>query len=237
VSITTVYLDLYQTVAYFHPPREFRLAKILKEFGFEVEDHTLSRGYLAADHYYTLAAMDVPIHLLTPADREKVYLRYQQVVLEEIGLTNALPMIEQIRERYQQVDHEFRLFPDVLPAIHQLRDSGYRIGVITNVTDDPTESIESMGLKGAFEAIIASCLVGYEKPDIRIFQAALAALHADPNQAVHVGDQFLADVEGAKAAGMKAVLLDRHDLQDGKHPYRIASLLDLVPLLRSGILE
>lgn len=237
MSITTIFLDLYQTLAYFHPPRESRQAQTLREFGFDVEESVLSRGYLAADHYYTLAAMDVPIHMLPPDGRERVYLHYQQVLLEEIGLAHAIPMIEQIRERYQQVDYEFRLFPDVLPAIRQLRNAGYRIGVITNVTDDPTKQLETVGLKGAFESITASCVVGCEKPDVRIFQAALTAMGAESHQAVHVGDQFLADVEGAKAAGMKAVLLDRHDLQAGRHPHRVASLLDLVPLLRSGALE
>ena len=237
MSISTVFLDLYQTLAYFYPPRESRQAQTLREFGFEVEERVLSRGYLAADNFYTLAAMDMPIHLLPPDGRERVYLRYQQVLLEEIGLAHALPMIEQIRERYQQVHHEFRLFPDVLPAITELRDAGYRIGVITNITDDPTEQLETVGLKGAFDAIIASCIVGCEKPDVRIFQAAIAALGTEPNQAVHVGDQFLADVEGAKAAGMKAVLLDRHDLQAGRYPHRVSSLLELAPLLRSGALE
>ncbi len=237
VSITAVFLDLYQTLAYFHPTRESRQARILREFGFEVEESLLSRGYLAADHYYTLAAMEVPIHLLSPDERERVYLRYQQTLLEEIGLAGALPMLAQMRARYEQVEREFRLFPDVIPAVQQLRDEGYRVGVITNITDDPTEQLEAVGLKGMFAAITASCVVGCEKPDVRIFQAALAAIGAEPHEAVHVGDQFLADVEGAKAAGIKAVLLDRHGLQDGRHPHRIASLLELAPLLRSGGLE
>ncbi len=237
VSISTVFLDLYQTLAYFYPPRELRQAQTLREFGFEVEEKLLRRGYLAADHYYTLAAMDMPIHLLPPEGREQVYLHYQQVLLEEVGLAHAVPMVEQIRERYLKVDHEFRLFPDVLPTIMELRDAGYRIGVITNVTDDPTEQLDAVGLKGAFDAITASCIVGCEKPDVRIFQAAMTALGIEPRQAVHVGDQFLADVEGARAAGMKAVLLDRHDLQSGRHPHRVSTLLELAPLLRSGALE
>ncbi len=237
VSINTIFLDLYQTIAHFYPPRELRQAQTLREFGFEVDERVLSRGYLAADHYYTLAAMDMPIHLLPPEGREQVYLRYHQVLLEEIGLTGALPIVGQIRERYQQVDHEFRLFPDVLPAIRELRDAGYRIGVITNITDDPSEQLEAVGLKDAFEAITASCVVGCEKPDVRIFQAAMAALGTEPHEAVHVGDQFLADVEGARAAGMRAVLLDRHDLQAGRYQHRVSTLLELAPLLQSGALE
>ena len=236
MSITSIFLDLYQTLAYFHPPREFRQAQTLKEFGFDVEEAALSRGYLAADHYYTLAAMDVPIHLLTPEGREEVYLHYQRVLLEEAGLARALPMIEQIRERYQTVEHEFRLFPDVLPAIRELRNAGYRIGVITNITDDPTEQLRAVGLDGVLDTITASCIVGCEKPDVRIFQAALAALGAEPEQAVHVGDQFLADVEGAKAAGMKAVLMDRHDLQIGRYSHRISNLMELLPMLGNGAL-
>ncbi len=231
MPITTVFLDLYQTLAHFHPSRETRQDQVLREFGFQVDFKKICWAYLQADHYYTLMGQEQPIHLRTPEDRERIYLHFQRLLLEKMGLDEALPLTEEIRRRYSELDRHFRLFPDAVPAVRQIAEAGYRIGLITNVTDDPTEMLEEAGLKEPFAAITASCVTGCEKPDPRIFLAALAALSASPEESVHVGDQMLADVEGARGAGLNAVLLDRCDVQDGVYSPRITTLLDLVPLL------
>lgn len=234
VTVSTVFLDLYHTLAYFHPAREHRLCLALQEFGFQADLNTLRRAYLAADHYYTLAGLEKPLHLLSPKERQQLYTRYQQVVMEETRLAQALPVTEQIYRKYSELERDLRLFPDVEPALAQLREAGYRLGLITNVTDDPTADLEGIGLRERFDVVVASCLVGFDKPDPRIFQAAMKDLGIAPEEGVHVGDQFLADVEGAQSAGLKAILLDRHDLQEGRHPLRVRSLLELPPLLRNG---
>jgi FMN phosphatase YigB (HAD superfamily) len=58
--------------------------------------------------------------------------------------------------------------------------------------------------------IVTSALVGYEKPDVRTFQAALDPLDIDGPDALHIGDQPRSDVAGALAAGMRAALIDRY---------------------------
>ncbi|MGE5618378.1 MAG: HAD family hydrolase [Sphingomonadaceae bacterium] len=233
MTINTVFLDLYHTLVYFHPEREQRQSEAMREFGFHVDPADLRRAYLAADHYYTLAGMETPLHLLDPAARDRVYLRYQEVVMEEVGLGHAIHLAEEIRRRYWEQPRELRLFPDVEAALANLKSSGYRLGLITNVTDDPTADLERTGLRNWFDVVVASCLVGIDKPDPRIFHFAMERLGVAPEEGIHVGDQFLADVEGASSAGLEAVLLDRYDLQEGRHPLRIRSLLDLAPLLRN----
>ena len=235
MPVTTIFLDLYQTLVYFHPAREYRQAMALKEFGLEVDPAALSRGYLAADHYYTLAGMEKPIHLLSRLERDRVYLRYQQVMMEEAGLGHALHLAEEIRRRYWEQKRELRLFPEVKEALSGLKGAGYQLGLITNVADDPAPDLERLGLRQMLDVVAASCLVGAEKPDPRIFRAALSDAGIAPGQGVHVGDQFLADVEGARSVGMKAVLLDRHGLQPGRHSPSIRSLEELVPLLQDGL--
>ena len=56
--------------------------------------------------------------------------------------------------------------------------------------------------------VIDSALVGYEKPDPRIFAAALERTGADPDRTLHIGDLYHADVVGARTAGIHALLLD-----------------------------
>jgi putative hydrolase of the HAD superfamily len=70
--------------------------------------------------------------------------------------------------------------------------------------------------------------VGVGKPDPKIFRAALDALQVSPLEVVHVGDSMTGDVEGAKAAGIAPILLDRGNrYQPAEGLLRIEALLDL----------
>ena len=67
------------------------------------------------------------------------------------------------------------------------------------------------GSGSTFTAVIDSALVGHEKPDPRIFTCALERSGASPERTLHVGDLYHADVLGARAAGIHALLLDPFD--------------------------
>lgn len=235
VTITTVFLDLYQTLAYFHPERELRQWKVLKELGFQVELEAVRRAYIEADHDYTLVCSETPLYHMTRDERHPIYVRFQEVLLRSLGLDHATPMAEQIYVKFWELDKELQLYPDVVPALAELKQQGYRLGLITNVTDDPTKDIERTGLMEWLDVVVASCLEECDKPDPRIFHIALKKIGSVPEETVHVGDQWLADAEGATSAGMKGILLDRYGLQEGRHPLRIQNLLELPSLLTNGL--
>lgn len=235
MPITTVFVDLYQTLAYLHPSREHRQSQALKEFGVQVDEIALRRAYLAADRYYSEVNAETPVYRRTSTERQEIYRRYQELLLEVTGLGQIAHLAESIYRRYWQMERELRLYPDVLPTLAQLRESGYALGMITNVSADPTEDLERLGLAGRLDVVVASCVVGFEKPDPRIFRLAMEALRVEPSRAVHVGDQLLADAQGATSVGIRGILLDRYDLQRGQHPHRISSLTELAPLLLNGI--
>lgn len=236
MPITTLFFDLYQTLVYGHPPRELRQQGILREFGFEAEVVAIQRAYLAADDFYTLEGLSNPLHRRTPGERAAVYTLFQQRILESLGLAHAAELAGQIQLRMSGLDRVLQPYPDVEPALDQLKSEGYKLGLITNVTDDPNPDLERMGLKEKFDVIAASCVVGYDKPDPRIFQSAMDALGVGPHEVAHVGDLIPADIHGAKAAGIKAILIDRWGIQEGAHSPRILNLLELPPLLRNGAL-
>lgn len=60
-----------------------------------------------------------------------------------------------------------------------------------------------------FGVIVASAAVGYQKPDPAIFTTALSTLGVAPAEALHVGDRRVEDLDGARSAGLQALLLDR----------------------------
>jgi putative hydrolase of the HAD superfamily len=101
-------------------------------------------------------------------------------------------------------------YPDVIPAFERLRARGVRIGIVSN-WDTRLESIlHGIGLGGLIDTIVCSAVEGLHKPDPRIFELGCARLGVRPGASAHVGDHAYADVIGARAAGMRPVLIDRH---------------------------
>ncbi len=101
-------------------------------------------------------------------------------------------------------------FPDAAPSVfEELQGLGYRLGIITDVDLDVFRAVSSrVPCLEAFDPIVCSWEVGVTKPDVRIFQHALGLADCRPHEAVFVGDVPL-DVQGAKATGMFAAIVDR----------------------------
>ena len=107
------------------------------------------------------------------------------------------------------------LFPDALDCVQELRRR-YRLGLIANQLGAVREALERDGLAGAFEIWAISEELGVEKPDPRIFEAAVREADVGPYRAAMCGDRLDYDVEPARSAGMKTVWVLRGEAPD--HP-------------------
>ena len=106
---------------------------------------------------------------------------------------------------------DWRVYDEVRPLLAAIRDRGLMIGVVSNWTGDLDDVLERVGLRESVDFVLDSARIGYEKPHADIFREALGRARCEPGDALHVGDSPEHDVEGALAAGLRAVLLDRHD--------------------------
>jgi HAD superfamily hydrolase (TIGR01662 family) len=106
------------------------------------------------------------------------------------------------------------VFPDVPEILTTLRQHKVRTGIVTNAAQPMwirDLEMEEHGLLQYFpECRISAADVGYLKPHPAIFRAALDELKIDPVEAVFVGDNPIADIAGAQAVGMRAVLRVTH---------------------------
>jgi len=127
-------------------------------------------------------------------------------------------------EQGWEVSENFELFEDALPVLDELRRARLRIGLVSNGIRDLTEFVAHHRLD--VDAIVDSRTHGRVKPHPTIFQAALDALGVAAADAVMVGDSLEEDVEGARALGMRAILIDRED----RHPDVAERLTDLYGL-------
>ena len=103
----------------------------------------------------------------------------------------------------------FRAYPEVPAALRALRCAGHRLVVVSNWDVSLHDALRTTGLRPLVDAAISSAEAGAAKPDARIFERALALAGGTAGAAIHVGDSLEHDVAGARAAGLRAVLVVR----------------------------
>lgn len=108
-----------------------------------------------------------------------------------------------------QGEQHWRVYEDVAETLGALRARGLRLAIVSNWDSSLPRLLERLGIDEAFEAILVSAIVGASKPDPHIFEAALRVLDLPAAAVLHVGDSDHDDYDGARAAGLDALLLDR----------------------------
>ncbi|MBS1704301.1 MAG: HAD-IA family hydrolase [Armatimonadetes bacterium] len=103
----------------------------------------------------------------------------------------------------------FRLYDDVTPCFQALKNHGYRLIVLSNWDVSLHRFVQIFGMTPYLELVIASLEEGVEKPDSKLFKIAESRLGIDCGQILHIGDDPLDDLKGARNAGWGALLLDR----------------------------
>ncbi len=98
-----------------------------------------------------------------------------------------------------------RPVPGMIEVVDALNAAGVPVGVVSNSEGRVAELLQELGWRDKFRVVADSGKLGIEKPDVRIFEYACRALGVPLHRTVHVGDSLAADVEGAMAAGMRAI--------------------------------
>ena len=126
-------------------------------------------------------------------------------------------------------------FADAVSVLSEARRS-HRLGLVTNGASClQREKLAGSGLAGLFDAVVVSGDLGVGKPDPHVFQHALALLDGDPGEATMVGDSLTRDVDGAIAAGLRAIWVNRFGRpRPAERPdvVEIAALTELAAALR-----
>ena len=230
--IKAVFFDLYGTLAGFSPSRYQIQATACADFGIQVTPEGILRGYALADAYMAEQNAVRPLRERSREGQNQFFAEYERLVLQGAGVEVSGERALEIWRRVRQVPYQLTRFDDVVPALEVLRSQGLTLGLISNMNRDGAELTRELGLAPYLDFAVTSIEVGAEKPHPPIFLAALEKAGAAPHEAVHVGDQFTSDVDGARGVGINPVLLDR----DGNHTAikgcpRIESLVELPELV------
>jgi putative hydrolase of the HAD superfamily len=119
---------------------------------------------------------------------------------------DAPAVAREARERYLDTSRAWLRFDDTLPALEAVAERGWRSAILSNHVPELPLIADALGISPHVEAIFTSAATGYEKPHPQAFEVALRAL-GRPQRVWMVGDNPAADVEGATAAGLRAILV------------------------------
>ena len=221
-EVRAVLLDALGTLVELQPPAP-RLQRLLRGSGFDVSEEQAAAGFAAEIAYY----LD---HHLAGSDPERLE-RLRDRCAEQMRRALGIPGLDNVTARRAMLGAlEFTPYPDALPALRELRGRGLTLVVASNWDCSLPEWLRPAGILELVDGVVTSAEVGAAKPSARVFERALAVAGVDPVQALHVGDSVDADIEGAAAAGVRGVLLQR----EGSPPPgldAISSLRELATLL------
>lgn len=205
-------------------PSFARVAEALRARGVAAEP-----GALAAAEPRAKKALDRPPSPGFATDAERGW-HYFNLVLDEAGIARSAATDAALLDLKAWHDRHC-LWEDVpegvRPSLERFRAAGLRLAVVSNSNGTLRRLLDRLGLASAFEVILDSEVEGVEKPDPRIFRLALERLGEEAGTAVHVGDIYHVDVTGARAAGVRPVLLDEAGLYPDADCPRVRSLAEL----------
>lgn len=156
---------------------------------------------------------------------EEVWIRFTEDIVRGMGGQGdpVRDVAEAITDGWLHSEN-FELYEDALPVMATLRDEGLKLGLVSNTSRDLDAFVRHFAIE--VDAWISSGAHGKVKPSPSIFRAVLDLLEVEPAEAVMIGDSPLDDIEGARALGMQAFLLDR----EGLHPNARDALVTLLEL-------
>jgi putative hydrolase of the HAD superfamily len=216
-----VFLDALGTLVGLQPPAP-RLRALLAEHGVEVSLEQAERGFAAEIGYYLA-------HHLEGSDRERLDDLRDRCATELMRGLDVEGLDHATARSAMLGSLSFVPFAEVPDALAELRAAGHRLLVVSNWDCSLPDWLGPAGLLEHVEAVVSSGDAGVAKPDPRIFERALELAGAEPDEVVHVGDSIDNDVAGARAAGLRAILVARN----GGAPAEVeaVSLLTDVPAL------
>ncbi|MCL5256939.1 MAG: HAD-IA family hydrolase [Chloroflexi bacterium] len=205
---------------------------IVKRRGLLIDSQAVRRAEKSAQGFFWEAQRQ-DRHIW--ADEQKIQAfwgGYYDIVLRELGLR------ENVQEAAQEIYDDFNLhtnwvvFPDVVGTLTECRRRGLILGVVSDWGVQLVyQVLGPLGLTSYFDFMVVSAMVRAGKSSACIFEAALQRAGVAPGEAIHVGDNYVGDVLGARSAGITPVLIDRRQAIGKVDCLKISSLHELLEIV------
>jgi putative hydrolase of the HAD superfamily len=156
------------------------------------------------------------------------WLKWNTRVLERMGVKKD---VDVLAKRISEVWWDYarpEVYPDVVDTLAKLKARDIKLGIVTNgFREDIDQILRRLRLENYFDVSVGADACKKAKPDAEIFMYALDKLGVHAEETLFVGDDVKRDYEGAKRAGLHALLVDR----DGNVPQNREAIKSLVEVL------
>lgn len=202
-AVRAVYFDAVGTLIAPDPPAPEVYLTVGRRFGSRLDDATIARRFRAA--FRRQEALDFAGGLRTDEGRE--VRRWRAIVGETLDdVTDPEACFEALFTHFAGAD-AWRCDPEAGMTLQGLAAAGYRVGVASNFDERLRGILSALpALRAAREVAISSAL-GWRKPAPQFFTALCRQTGLPPGQVLLVGDDLVNDYEGARAAGLNALLI------------------------------
>ncbi len=213
MPVRAVFLDVGWTLAY--PQRSIWeiFSDICREFGVDVAPERCESviGTLRRDLHAHQEASFREGASYSDSDEEFAggFAQMGEVVLGHFGVDAPAAEFNRRFLSAFWTEGNWRAFPDTLEAIDLLKERGARVGVLSNAPTNLPAFLAQLGIAPRLDFAVVSASEGFRKPDRRIFARAVERAGVAPEDAIHVGDMYLEDVLGGRAAGVRPLLIER----------------------------
>jgi putative hydrolase of the HAD superfamily len=236
-KVRAILFDLDGTLRHNRPRFNDIMAKFAVDYG-AVDTPDNRRSAERWLHYYWAQSAEAQLDLhtygdLSPAFWENHTRRY--LIAYGHAPDQAMKFAPEIYRRMEtEYDPQPWIPPEVFDVLHQLKEAGFLIGIVSNRSHPMDEELQKFGLDSYIHLNLAAGEVNSWKPDPGIFLEAVIRLQVSPAEVLYVGDNYFADVIGARNAGLRPVLLDPDGVFPDAECEVIRDLRDLLDLARQG---
>jgi putative hydrolase of the HAD superfamily len=158
--------------------------------------------------------------------RAQFYAEYNELLCEVLGISSHYEELQPVVTEEFANCPKWVLIDDVNEVLARLKELELPLGLVANWDANLGDIAARLQIKDYFKVIVASQVVGVEKPDPEIFRIAIdgLGLAIKPVSVLYVGNEYKADVVGSRAAGLTPILIDRNDLYPHADCLRFRSL-------------
>ncbi len=205
-----VFFDVGNTLLYPFPSVSEVCRQVLVGAGHSAELGAIDALMPIVDAYYEDRYREDDTFWTDDDETSGVWVGMYSLLCRRLGIEeDAEKLARRVYDEFGDPGR-WRAYDDVVPTLRRLKAAGLSTGIISNWDGRLSGLLEGMGLSQDLDAVVSSAEVKLHKPDPRIFELACRRVGVAPEHAIHVGDHHYADIVGATAAGMTAVLIDRH---------------------------
>ena len=225
-----MFFDAGETLVHPHPSYPELFAAVIARAGHERSPEAVTAASSIVLHRFSEAAADNALWTTSPERSRAFWLSVYERMLTELDLPSDDGLPDRLYGTFTDRAN-YALFDDVRPVLDDLDASGALLGLVSNFEAWLDDLLADLGIRDLFTVRVISGSEGIEKPDPRIFLAALERGGVDPSEAAYVGDNPEFDVHPPASLGMFPVLIDRRGRHEGFPGVRITDLRDLPEVL------